>query len=47
MPAGRLLKLPKTIQEHDFSLLAKKEKHARTRIRFWRGNDKISNQVSI
>lgn len=33
MPAGRPLKLPKTIQEYDFSLLAKKEKHARTRIR--------------
>jgi transposase len=33
MPAGRPLKLPKTIQEHDFVLLAKKEKHARTRIR--------------
>jgi len=28
MPAGRPLKLPKTIQEHDFVLLAKKEKHA-------------------
>jgi transposase len=33
MPAGRSLKLPKTIQEYDFSLLAKREKHARTRIR--------------
>ena len=33
MPAGRPLKLPKAIQEYDFSLLAKKEKHARTRIR--------------
>jgi hypothetical protein len=27
------IKLHKTIQEYDFSLLAKKEKHARTRIR--------------
>lgn len=33
MPAGRPLHLPKTIQEHDFSILARKEKHARTRIR--------------
>jgi len=34
MPAGRHLKLPNTIHKYDFSLLAKKEKHARTRIRF-------------
>jgi transposase len=33
MTAGRRLKLPKTINDHDFSLLAKREKHARTRIR--------------
>lgn len=33
MPAGRPLNLPKTIHEHDFFSLSKKEKHARTRIR--------------
>jgi transposase len=33
MTAGRKLILPKTMYEHDFALLAKKEKHARTRIR--------------
>jgi transposase len=33
MTAGRKLILPKTIYEHNFYLLAKKEKHARTRIR--------------
>lgn len=33
MPAGRLLCLPKVIYKYDFSFLAKKEKHARTRIR--------------
>lgn len=42
MPAGRPLKLPKTIQEYDFSLLAKKEKHARTRIRLL-GLDHLKN----
>jgi transposase len=33
MTAGRRLNLPKTMSEHDFASLAKKEKHARTRIR--------------
>lgn len=33
MTAGRKLILPKTVDEHDFTLLAKKEKNARTRIR--------------
>ena len=33
MTAGRRLNLPETINEHDFALLAKREKHARTRIR--------------
>ncbi len=33
MTAGRRLNLPKTMYDHDFALLAKKEKHARTRIR--------------
>ncbi|MGK5593726.1 MAG: helix-turn-helix domain-containing protein [Parachlamydiaceae bacterium] len=33
MTAGRRLNLPKTIHDYDFALLAKKEKHARTRIR--------------
>lgn len=33
MTAGRRLNLPKAIHEYDFASLAKKEKHARTRIR--------------
>lgn len=33
MPAGRPLKLPETIYDHDFALLAKTENHARTRLR--------------
>jgi transposase len=33
MPAGRPLKLPEAIHKYDFSSLAKKESHARTRIR--------------
>lgn len=30
---GRPKQLPKTLQDHDFQLLAKKEQHARTRLR--------------
>lgn len=33
MTAGRRLKLPQAIKDYDFALLAKRESHARTRIR--------------